>query len=109
MYCLTNPSSSEEVTSTNWIIEVLPSTKKNDGRPYLGIKSWEQPVKALRYLLNKSCNLKGSLVFSLNSWSDGTKEFYGSSNIQIGWKNDQKVIHNTYYGGHIETDHHVIF
>ena len=37
-------------------------------------------------------------------------EFFSESrNIQIGWKDYQGVIRNNYYGGHIETDHHVIW
>ena len=61
----TNPSSIWEVPKIDWIIAVLPGTKKNDGRPYPYIKSWAHPVKALRYLLKKSCNLRVSLMFSL--------------------------------------------
>ena len=75
--------------------------------PNIGIKSWVQPVKALRDLL-KSCNLKGSLVSFPYRWPDGVKAFSSSSNIQRVWKYYQGVIRNTYYGGHIRTDHHVI-
>ena len=35
--------------------------------------------------------------------------FYGSSNIQRGWKDYQGIINNTYHGGHLETDHNVIW
>ena len=93
---LTNPSSGEEITNTNWLIVVFPVTKKNDGRPDPDIKSWAQPVKALRNLLKKSFNLKGSLVFFSYYYPDGLTEFSGSSNIQIGRKNNQGVIYNTY-------------
>ena len=65
-------------------------------------------MNVLRDLLNKICNLKISLVFCLYRWPDGVKEFSGSSNIHRGWKDYQGVIHNTYHGGHIETDHHII-
>ena len=47
-------------------------------------------------------------MFCPYPWPYGVKDFYGSRNIQIGWKYYQGVIHNTYYGGHIETDHHII-
>ena len=57
-------------------------------------------------LLKKSCNPKGSLVFCPYHWKYGVKAFSGSSNIQRGWKDYQGVIHNTYFGGHIETDHY---
>ena len=60
---ITNPSSVEEVPNTDWLISVLPFTKKNDRSPDPGIKSWEQPLNTLRDLLKKSCNLKESLVF----------------------------------------------
>ena len=36
---ITNPSSVEEVPNIYCIIDVFPGTKKNDGRPYRGIKS----------------------------------------------------------------------
>ena len=47
-------------------------------------------------------------MFCPYRWTDGVKSFPESSNIQIGWKYYQVVIHNSYYGGHIETGHHVI-
>ena len=43
----------------DWIIAVLPGTKKNDERPYHDIKSLGQPVKEMKDLLRKRCNLKG--------------------------------------------------
>ena len=42
------------------------------------------------------------------SFPDEVKVFYGSSNIYRSWKDYQGVINNTYHGGNIETDHHVI-
>ena len=56
---LTNPPLGEEVPTTNWIIEALTVTKKNNRRPDPGINSWGQLVKALQYRLRKRCNLKG--------------------------------------------------
>ena len=47
-------------------------------------------------------------MFSPYRWPDGLTEFSGSSNIQISWKDYQGIIHNTYHGGNIENDHHVI-
>ena len=108
VYWLTNPSSGEEVPNINFLIEVFPGTKKYDGRPDPDIKSWAQPVKALRDLRKKKCNLRGSLLFPPYLWPDGLKEFSGSSHIHRGWKDYQGVIRNTYYGRNIETDHHVI-
>ena len=105
---LTNPSSGEEVPNNDWIIAVFPGTKKNDGRLDMEIKSWVYPVKALRDLLKKSCNLRGSLVFYPYHWPDGLKEFSVSRNIQRGCKDYQGLIHHTYHGGNIQTDHHVI-
>ena len=60
---LTNTSSGEEVPKIDWLIAVFPGTKKDVGIPYPYIKSWEHPLKALRDLLKKSCNFRGSLVF----------------------------------------------
>ena len=41
-------------------------------------------------------------------WIYGVEEFSGSSKIQRDWKDHQGLIHNTYHGGNIETDHQVI-
>ena len=60
---LTDPSLGEEVPNTDWLIAVFPGTKKNNVRPYMEIKSWAYPVKAVRDLLKKICNLRRSLVF----------------------------------------------
>ena len=108
MYWLTNPSSGEELPNIDCIVTVFPGTKKNDGRPDPYIKSRVKPVKALRDLLENRCNLKGSLVFYPYRWPDELTEFSGSRKIQIDWKDYQGVIHNTYYGRNIETDHYVI-
>ena len=59
-------------------------------------------------MLNNSFNLKYSLVYFPYHCTDGVKVFSGSSNIQIGCKDYQGLIHNTYYFGHIETDHHAV-
>ena len=53
------PSSGEEVTNIDWIIEVLPGTKNIYGRQDLDIKSWAKAVKTLRDLFKKICNLRG--------------------------------------------------
>ena len=65
-------------------------------------------MKELMDLLKKSRILRGLLVFFPYRWPDGGKSFSGSINIQRGWKHYHRVINNTYHGGHIETDHHVI-
>ena len=72
---LTNASSVEEVPNFNWFISVFPGTKKNDGGPYPGFKSWEHPVKELGDLMKKSCKLNGSLVFFPYRWIYGLKQF----------------------------------
>ena len=46
-------------------------------------------------------------MFCPYRWTDGLKEFY-SGGAHKGWKYDQGLINNTYHGGHIETNHHVI-
>ena len=70
---LNNPSSGEEVPNIEWLTAVFPGTNRNYGRPDPGIKSWSWPMKSLRDVLKKSCNLKLSLVFSPYHWSDGLK------------------------------------
>ena len=60
---LTNLPSGEEVPNIDWIIAVFPGTNKNNGSSDPGIRSWAEPVKAMKYLLKNRCNLKGSLVF----------------------------------------------
>ena len=80
----TNPSSIWDVPNINWLISVLPVTKRNDWRSDPDIKSWEHTVKSLRDPLKKSCNIKGSLVFPPYRWTDREKSFSGSSNIQRG-------------------------
>ena len=55
----------------------------------------------------KRFNLRWELVFCNFPWLEGLKEF-SSSGSQKGWKDYQGVIHNNYYGGNIENDHHVI-
>ena len=53
------------------------------------------------------CNLKGALIFCPYIWPNGLKYFFsGSAHKQ--WKDYQGIIHNTYNGGNIETDQHVI-
>ena len=47
-------------------------------------------------------------MFFPNRCIDGVKEVPVISSIQIGWKDYQGVIHNTYHCGNIEIDHHVI-
>ena len=48
IYWLTNPPSVEELPNMYWLITVLHGTKKNDGMIDPEIKSWGQPVKALK-------------------------------------------------------------
>ena len=47
----------------------------------------------------------GVFHLPLTRWN---RIIFWSSNIQIGCKEYQGVIHNTYNGEHIETDRHVI-
>ena len=61
----------------------------------------------LKDLLENRFNLKGALVFYTYRWTNVLKAF-SSGSAHKGWKDYQGVIHNTYYGGHIETGHHVI-
>ena len=53
------------------------------------------------------CNLKGALIFCPYIWPNGLKYFFSGS-AHKEWKDYQGIIHNTYYGGNIETDHHII-
>ena len=105
---LTSPTSGEETTNTKWLIAVFTGTKKNDRRPDPRIKSWGKPLKSLKDMLSNRCNLKGSLVFFQYHWIYGIKKFFEIRNTQRVWKDYQGVTHNTYNGGHIETNHHVI-
>ena len=47
-------------------------------------------------------------MFCPYHWPYGVKLFSRSINIQRVWKDYQEVIHNTYHGEHIKTNHHVI-
>ena len=60
---LTRPDPEDEVPNMYWIIAVFSGNKKDYGNPEPGIKSWAHPVGALNNILEKRCNLKGSLVF----------------------------------------------
>ena len=70
---ITNPSPGEEVPNTEWLIAVFPSAKIYDKKQDPDIKPWAQPVKTMGDLLKKSCNIRGSLVFSPYCWPDGVK------------------------------------
>ena len=62
MEWLTRSSPKEDITNIDWLIDVLPDNKKDDGKPEPDIKSQHQLLKALKYLLGRILNLKGSLV-----------------------------------------------
>ena len=40
VYCLTNPSSGEEVPNINWLVSVVPGPKKSYGVTEPGVNSW---------------------------------------------------------------------
>ena len=94
---ITNPSSEKDFNNIDWPISELSSTKKNDGSKDPEIESWAQPVKTLKYLLDKRCNIKGSLVFCLFHCPDGIKSFLEASHTQSG-RVVIGSIHNTYNG-----------
>ena len=106
MEWLTRPDPEYEVPNIDWIIVVFTGTKEYNGKPYPSIKSWVQPVVAINDLLKKRCKLKGALFF-IYCWPNVLKEFSIGSEYKE-WKYDKVIIHNTYHGGNIETDHHVI-
>ena len=56
---ITKPPLVEELPNTKRIIAVLTGIKKKYSRAEPEIKSWGQPVKALKDLLRKRFNLKG--------------------------------------------------
>ena len=51
---------------------------------------------------------KGVICVCPYHWTNGMKKLSGCSNLHRVWKGYQGVIHKTYHGGNIETDHHVI-
>ena len=105
---ITNPSSGKYLPNLDWCNALFPGTRKNGCMQDPGIKSCARSVKSLSYLLKKRCNLKVLLVFFPYRWPDEVKAFSVSSNIHRGWKYYQGVIHNTYHGRHIKTDHRII-
>ena len=58
-------------------------------------------------MMKKRFNIKGELVLCTYHWPNTMKEF-SSGSAPKEWKDDQEIIHNTYHGGNIETDHHFI-
>ena len=95
-----------EVPNIDFLIELFPSTKKDDKNPNHIIKSWEKKVIELKYLM-KIDEKKGVLVFCTYRWPDVLKGV-SSGIAHKGWKYYQAIFLNTYHCGHIETDHHVI-
>ena len=85
MEWLTRSSPKEDITNIDWLIDVLPDNKKDDGKPEPDIKSQHQLLKALKYLLGRILNLKGSLVISPSHWKDVLKELY-TGKIHNEWK-----------------------
>ena len=96
-----------ETPNIYWIIEVFTGTKKDDWKPESGIKSWAQPVGALKDLIIYICKLKGALVFYHYRFPDEIKNI-SSGGAHKGWKYYLGVIHNTYHGGNIEISHRFI-
>ena len=89
------------------LIEVFPGRKKDNGKPDPSIKSCAKPVGAIKDLLKNMYNLKGALVFCPYRWPNG-QNFFSSGITHKEWKDYQGIVHNTYHGENIETDHHVI-
>ena len=63
MKWITSPDPEDEVSKIDRIIAVFTRKKKDDGKTNPSIKSWAQPVGALKDPLKNRCNLKWSLVF----------------------------------------------
>ena len=83
--CRTSPYPEDEVPNIDGIIAVFTGNKKYVGNPDPSIKSWAQPVGALKDLLKNRYNLKGALVFCPYCLTNGMKEFSsGSKNKE--WK-----------------------
>ena len=70
---LTRPATEDEVPNIDRIISVFTGTKNDDGKSEPGINSWEKPLCDLNDLLNKRCNLKGTLMLCTYRWPDGLK------------------------------------
>ena len=68
MEWLTRPAPEDEVSIIDILIAVFPRGKKVYGEPDPSIKSWAQSVGALKEILKKRCNIKGSLVFYPYRW-----------------------------------------
>ena len=81
--------------------------KKDDGNTDPSIKSWSQPVGSLKDIPTNICNLRMALVLCPYRWTKVLKEF-SSGSAHKEWKDYQGIIHNTYHGGNVETDYHVI-
>ena len=84
MECLTRSALADDVTKTDMIFTVYNGTYKDDGKPKPSTKSWAQPVRELKHLLKKRCNLKWALVFCPYRLTDGLKEF-SSGGEHKGW------------------------
>ena len=73
MEWLYRPDPEYEVPNIYWLISVFTGNKKGDGKPDPSIKSWAQPVGALKDILKNVFNLKGALVFCTYRLSNGLK------------------------------------
>ena len=104
MRWLTRPAPEYEVPNIDWITALFPGSKKYDGKPDPRIKSWGNPVGALKDILKNICSLKGLSVLCPYRWPNGLKEF-SSGSTHKEWKYYRVIIHHTYHGGNIETDH----
>ena len=104
---ITRPDPEYEVPNIDYLVALFPGNKKYDWEdvPHylvMGIASGR-----LKRCYEKRCNLKEALVFCTYRWTNRLKEFSSGSNYKE-WKYYQVIIHNTYHGGNIETDHHVV-
>ena len=61
---LTRPDLEDDTPNIDWLIDVFTGTKKDDGKPDSIIKSLEQPVGSLKYLLKKIFNIKGNWCYA---------------------------------------------
>ena len=107
MEWLTRPYPEDEVPHIDSLIAVFTGGEKDDGKLDPSIKSWANKVGVLNDLLKNRYNLKWILVFCTYRWPNGLKGF-SSGSTHKDWKYYQEIIHNTYHGGNIETDHLVI-
>ena len=70
---ITMPDLEDEVPNINCLIVLFTGNKKDDGKTDPSIKSWSQPVGALKELLKKICKQKEALLLSHYHWPNELK------------------------------------